>query len=121
MHGWRDCQPKIAERPSGRAPSVERRQAGLRLQLRGAIRLAAPTWYGTQHVAPAVADFILMHGGVTIELVLTGFEPEPAPVHLVWPGTRALPKRVRALVDFLAERLGADTNGVVNCARLPAS
>ncbi|CAB3673572.1 LysR family transcriptional regulator [Trinickia soli] len=209
------------------------------LQLRGAIRLAAPTWFGTQHVAPVVADFMQLHGGVTIELVLserhvdlaeeridlslrlgvlpssdlkakrigtlrrvifgapayfaarghprvpedlsnhecllrksvdeetwafgpdgrtvrvagrfrsshaqacnaaalaglgvaraplwqvqeyveagavemvlTGFEPEPAPVHLVWPGKRALPKRVRALVDFLAERIGAQADRV---------
>lgn len=45
----------------------------------------------------------------SIELVLTAFEPEAAPVHLVWPGGRSLPKRVRALVDFLAERIGAQT------------
>lgn len=203
-------------------------------QLRGAIRLAAPTWFGTQYAVPAVAEFMRLHGGVSIELVLserhvdlageaidvslrlgalppsdlkakrvgalrrvifgapsyfaargypqtpgdlahhecllrksadaeawwfgpdgqtvrvkgrfrsghaqacnlaavaglgvaraplwqvqdyvndgsielvlTAFEPEAAPVHLVWPAGRALPKRVRALVDFLTERIGA--------------
>lgn len=45
----------------------------------------------------------------SIELVLTAFEPEAAPVHLVWPAGKALPKRVRSLVDFLAERIGAQT------------
>jgi len=44
----------------------------------------------------------------SIELVLTEFEPEPAPIHLVWPSSRALPRRVRALVDFLAVRIGAE-------------
>jgi DNA-binding transcriptional LysR family regulator len=204
-------------------------------QLRGAIRLAAPTWFGTQYAVPAVAEFLRMHGGVSIELVLserhidlagdaidvslrlgtlppshlkakrigtlrrvifgapsyfathgypkapsdlakhecllrksteheawvfgpdgetvtvtgrfrsshaqacnlaaaaglgiaraplwqvqeyvnaasvelvlTEFEPEPAPIHLVWTSGRALPKRVRALVDFLAVRIGAE-------------
>lgn len=42
----------------------------------------------------------------SVELVLTEFEPEPAPIHLVWTSGRALPKRVRALVDFLAVRIG---------------
>lgn len=46
----------------------------------------------------------------SVELVLTTFEPEAAPVHLVWPAGRALPRRVRALVDFLAERIGAQTH-----------
>jgi DNA-binding transcriptional LysR family regulator len=205
-------------------------------QLRGAIRLAAPTWFGTQYVAPAVAEFMTLHGGVAVDLVLserhvdlaqeridvslrlgvlpssdlkakrvgmlrrvifgapsyfaargypqtpedlaghecllrksadeeawsfgpdgrtvrvrgrfrsghaqacnqaavaglgiaraplwqvreqvqagslalvlTEFEPEPAAVHLVWPSGRALPRRVRALVDFLAERISTQT------------
>lgn len=42
----------------------------------------------------------------SVEVVLTEFEPEPAPIHLVWTSGRTLPKRVRALVDFLAARLG---------------
>ncbi|MBU6486545.1 MAG: LysR family transcriptional regulator [Burkholderiales bacterium] len=205
-------------------------------QLRGAIRLAAPTWFGTQYLAPAVADFMMLHGNVGIEmllserhvdlaeeridvslrlgalppsdlkarrigalrrvifgapgyfavrgyprvpedlaghecllrksigeeswlfgpdgkavrvtgrfrsshaqacnraavaglgiaraplgqvqeyldagcveLVLTEYEPEPASIHLVWPSRRPLPRRVRALVDFLAQRISAET------------
>lgn len=210
-------------------------------QLRGSIRLAAPTWFGTRYVAPAVADFMRLHGGVNVELmlserhvdlaeegidvslrlgmlppsdlkakrigtlrrvvfgapgyfalrgaprepadltghecllrksageetwvfgpdgrsvrvsgrfrsshaqacnaaaisglgiaraplwqvreyvdagqaelVLTDFEPEPAPVYLVWPSKRALPRRVRSLVDFLAERFDVSMKAETN-------
>jgi len=44
-----------------------------------------------------------------VELVLTEYEPEPASIHLVWPSRRALPRRVRALVEFLAQRISAET------------
>jgi DNA-binding transcriptional LysR family regulator len=43
-----------------------------------------------------------------IELLLTDFEPEPTPVHLVWPSRDLLPARTRSLIDFLAARLAAD-------------
>jgi DNA-binding transcriptional LysR family regulator len=42
-----------------------------------------------------------------VEVVLAGFEPEAAPVHLVWAAGRSLPRRVRALIDFLAENIAA--------------
>jgi DNA-binding transcriptional LysR family regulator len=42
-----------------------------------------------------------------VEVVLAGFEPKPVPVHLVWGAGRSLPRRVRALIDFLAERIAA--------------
>lgn len=42
-----------------------------------------------------------------VEVVLAGFEPEAAPVHLVWATGRALPRRVRTLIDFLAENISA--------------
>jgi DNA-binding transcriptional LysR family regulator len=42
-----------------------------------------------------------------VEVVLAGFEPEAAPVHLVWSAGRSLPRRVRALIDFLAEHIAA--------------
>jgi DNA-binding transcriptional LysR family regulator len=224
-------RPAVQEIVAARDALVDQAQ-----QLRGAIRLAAPTWFGTQYAVPAVAEFMRLHGGVSIEvvlserhvdlagesidvslrlgvlppselkakrigalrrvifgapgyfaargyphtpadlahhecllrksadeeawsfgpdgqtvrvrgrfrsshaqacnlaavaglgvaraplwqiqdylkdgsieLVLTAFEPEAAPVHLVWPAGKALPKRVRSLVDFLAERIGAQT------------
>jgi DNA-binding transcriptional LysR family regulator len=43
-----------------------------------------------------------------IELVLADFEPEPTPVHLVWPSRNLLPARTRSLIDFLAARLPGD-------------
>lgn len=42
-----------------------------------------------------------------LEVVLAEFEPKPVPVHLVWVAGRSLPRRVRALIDFLAERIAA--------------
>jgi len=42
-----------------------------------------------------------------VEVVLAEFEPKPVPVHLVWLAGRSLPRRVRALIDFLAERIAA--------------
>ncbi|MDE2288937.1 MAG: LysR family transcriptional regulator [Burkholderiales bacterium] len=42
-----------------------------------------------------------------VEVVLAEFEPKPVPVHLVWLAGRSLPRRVRGLVDFLAERIAA--------------
>jgi DNA-binding transcriptional LysR family regulator len=46
----------------------------------------------------------LLLGG-NVELLLNEFEPEPVPVHIVWPQAHALPTRVRLFVDFLAARL----------------
>jgi|SRR6185312_13803267 len=40
-----------------------------------------------------------------VELLLDQFEPEPVPVHIVWPKGHALPTRVRLFIDFLAARL----------------
>jgi DNA-binding transcriptional LysR family regulator len=40
-----------------------------------------------------------------VELVLTGFEPPPMPVHAVWPSTRLLPAKTQLFVEYLAARL----------------
>lgn len=40
-----------------------------------------------------------------VELLLQEFEPEPVPVHIVWPRSHALPARIRLFIDFLAVRL----------------
>jgi DNA-binding transcriptional LysR family regulator len=58
----------------------------------------APLWQVREHVETG-----------SVEVVLSEFEPEPAAVQLVWPSGRALPRRVRALVDFLEERIAAQT------------
>lgn len=44
-----------------------------------------------------------------VEVVLAEFEPEAAPVHLVWAAGRSLPRRIRALIDFLAENIAVQT------------
>ncbi len=43
-----------------------------------------------------------------VELILTEFEPPPAPVSVVWPDGGALPARTRLLIDFLVARLSAE-------------
>lgn len=40
-----------------------------------------------------------------VELILTEHEPQPTPVHIVWPQASPLPVRTRAFIDFLAARL----------------
>lgn len=40
--------------------------------------------------------------------VLVDYEPPPVPVHVVYTGGERAPARVRAFVDFIAERLRAD-------------
>ena len=42
-----------------------------------------------------------------LALALTGFEPEPSPVHLVHAGGRLLPQKLRAFRDFAAPRIRA--------------
>lgn len=42
-----------------------------------------------------------------VEVILTEFEAEAVPVHLVWPTGRTLPRRVRALVECLADHVSA--------------
>jgi DNA-binding transcriptional LysR family regulator len=39
----------------------------------------------------------------TLKYVLCAYEPEPLPVHLVFPGTRHMAPRLRAFVDFAVE------------------
>ena len=41
-----------------------------------------------------------------LEIGLPGFEPPPMGVYAVWPPANQPPAKVRAFVDFLAERLG---------------
>jgi DNA-binding transcriptional LysR family regulator len=43
-----------------------------------------------------------------LQIVLSGFEPEPFPVHLVHTAGRRVPAKLRAFIDFAAERLRAE-------------
>ena len=40
-----------------------------------------------------------------LELVLTRFEPQPIPIHALWPATKVLPARTQLFIDFLAAHL----------------
>ena len=40
-----------------------------------------------------------------VELILTRFEPPPAPIHAVWPATNLPAAKTRLFIDFLAARL----------------
>lgn len=43
-----------------------------------------------------------------LKQVLTGYLPDPAPIHAVWPNGRHLPNRVRVFIEFLAEICAAN-------------
>ena len=42
------------------------------------------------------------------EIVLADYEPQPVAAHLVWPTGKALPRRVRALIDHLVATLAQE-------------
>jgi DNA-binding transcriptional LysR family regulator len=43
-----------------------------------------------------------------LKSLLCEFEPEPLPIHVVYPQTRHLAAKVRAFVDFLAQRFAGE-------------
>src|ERR1700722_5014407 len=58
-----------------------------------------------------------MEGGAR-DLVLAGWFPEPAPLHVVYPQSRHLSRRVRVFVDWLAALI-ADDDGIQLRSTLP--
>lgn len=58
-----------------------------------------------------------------LEVVLEIFEPEPRPVHIVYPHARLLPMRTRAFIDYVKQELrldpGLDRTGTINPMPLP--
>lgn len=40
-----------------------------------------------------------------LDLILTEYEPQPIPLHLLWPAVPRLPRRTRVLADLLVARL----------------
>ena len=65
-------------------------------------RAAARAGFG---IAPAPA-FVAVDDlrASRLRSLLCEFEPEPVPVHVVYPTTRHLAAKVRVFVDFLAQR-----------------
>ena len=43
----------------------------------------------------------------TLQLVLEAFQPEPLPVHIVYPPRKPAPLKLRAFLDWVAPRLKA--------------
>lgn len=54
-------------------------------------------WSATQHVAAG-----------TLVPVLPGWRSQPRDIHVAWPATRAMPRRVRAVIDMLVEKAVQD-------------
>jgi DNA-binding transcriptional LysR family regulator len=57
--------------------------------------------------APAFAAVDDLRAG-RLKSLLGEFEPEPLPIHVVYPQTRHLAAKVRAFVDFLAQRFAGE-------------
>jgi DNA-binding transcriptional LysR family regulator len=53
--------------------------------------MLAPSWLVRDHVAKG-----------RLRLILEDFEPEPTPIHILYPHARLLSAKVRALIDYLA-------------------
>jgi DNA-binding transcriptional LysR family regulator len=63
----------------------------LRAALDSAGIMLAPSWLVRDHVAKG-----------RLRVVLQEFEPEPTPIHILYPHARLLSAKVRALIDYLA-------------------
>lgn len=67
-------------------------------------------WCCEGHGVALKADWDIredLAAGRVIEL-LAPFEAAQSPLHVIYPGGRKLPRRVRALIDFLVERFAAE-------------
>lgn len=58
-----------AERMEEEALAVERQLAGQGRQLEGNLRLSSSDWFGLHVLSPVLAEFALLHPGVTVELL----------------------------------------------------
>ena len=57
--------------------------------------------------SPAFAAVADLRAG-RLQPLLGEFEPEPVPIHVVYPQTRHLAAKVRAFIDFLAQRFAGE-------------
>ncbi|HYZ34861.1 MAG TPA: LysR family transcriptional regulator [Crenalkalicoccus sp.] len=70
-----------------------------------ATRLAVLSGIGIGLLAPwSVAEQVARGAAAP---VLEGWRAEPRDVHIVWPAARTMPRRLRAFVDFIAQRAAA--------------
>jgi DNA-binding transcriptional LysR family regulator len=92
----------------GRGPSRQavRVNGRLRFSSAQACLAAARAGLGIAR-APAFAAVDDLRAG-RLKSLLCEFEPEPLPIHVVYPQTRHLAAKVRAFVDFLAQRFAGE-------------
>lgn len=67
--------------------------------------LAAIAGAGLARVMPYKMDTARRAGSV--ELILEAFEPEPLPVHIMYPPRKPVPLKLRAILDWMTPRLKA--------------
>jgi DNA-binding transcriptional LysR family regulator len=67
--------------------------------------MLAPSWLVRDHVAKG-----------RLRVVLQEFEPEPTPIHILYPHARLLSAKVRALIDYLAAQWREEDFGFARTA-----
>jgi DNA-binding transcriptional LysR family regulator len=92
----------------GRGPSRQAVRVNGRLRFSGAqaCLAAARAGFGIAR-APAFAAVDDLRAG-RLKSLLCEFEPEPLPIHVVYPQTRHLAAKVRAFIDFFAQRFAGE-------------
>ena len=57
----------------------------------------APIWHLTDEIETG-----------RLVVLLDGFEPEPEPIHAIYPSRRFVPQKTRVMIDFLEQRFAMD-------------
>ncbi len=99
-------EPFVFEFGRGAGRQMVRVDGRLRFSSAQACLAAARAGFGIAR-APAFAAVEDLRLG-RLKSLLCEFEPEPLPIHIVYPQTRHLAAKVRAFVDFLAQRFAGE-------------
>jgi len=102
----RPIEESILDGPNGRVVTVPLRSR-FRADSVDSVERAAIDGFGIAFLAPWSIDGHLASGALVP--VLPGWRTQPRDVHIVWPATRALPRRVRAVIDLLVAKAAQDT------------
>jgi DNA-binding transcriptional LysR family regulator len=98
--------PFVFDYGRGAGRQAVRVDGRLRFSSAEACLAAARAGFGITR-APAFAAVHDLRAG-RLQSLLCEFEPEPVPIHAVYPQTRHLAAKVRAFVDFLAQRFAGE-------------
>ena len=93
----------------GRRESIVRVNGRLRFSRAETCLRAARLGFGIAR-SPAFAAFPHLRSGALVP-VLEAFEPEPLPIHAIYPNARHLPAKVRVFLDFLGARMSKALTG----------